>query len=63
MERHTNISAIQNKHHKYGIKHYILATPSGIVQRFAVYAGMLDDLGGATHTQKFVLQVFTSCKI
>ncbi|KFM82040.1 PiggyBac transposable element-derived protein 4, partial [Stegodyphus mimosarum] len=48
---------IKNKRHKYGIKLYILSTSSGIVQKIAVYTGLLDDYGGQNHTQKIVLHL------
>lgn len=48
---------IKNKKYKYGIKLYILSTPSGIVQKFAVYTGALNDFGGSKHTQKIVLHL------
>ncbi|XP_049762380.1 piggyBac transposable element-derived protein 4-like [Schistocerca cancellata] len=48
---------IKNKKHKYGIKLYILTTPTGMVLKFAVYTGMLDDLGGRGHAQKIVLHL------
>lgn len=48
---------IKNKKHKYGIKLYVLTTPTGMVQKFAVYTGMLDDMGGANHTEKVVLHL------
>ena len=48
---------IKNKRHKYSIKLYILSTSSGIVQKIAVYTGLLDDYGGQNHTQKIVLHL------
>ena len=48
---------IKNKKHKYGIKLYMLTTPTGMVQKFAVYTGMLDDLGRKGHTQKVVIHL------
>ncbi|GFY54529.1 piggyBac transposable element-derived protein 4 [Trichonephila inaurata madagascariensis] len=48
---------IKNKKHKYGIKLFSLSTSSGIVQKLAVYTGLLDDYGGQKHTQKIVLRL------
>lgn len=48
---------IKNKKHKYGIKLYMLTTPTGLIQKFAIYTGMLDDLGGKGHAQKVVLHL------
>lgn len=48
---------IKNKKHKYGFKLYMLTNPRGIVQKFAVYTGMLDDLGGKGHSQKIVMHL------
>lgn len=48
---------IKNKKHKYGIKLYMLTTPKGLIQKFAVYTGMLDDFGGKAHAQRVVLHL------
>lgn len=46
---------LQNKRHKYGIKLYVLAEPTGMVQKILVYGGSADpDVGGAKHTIKVV---------
>lgn len=48
---------IKNKAHKYGIKLYMLTNPRGIVRKFAVYTGMLDEMGGKGHSQKIVMHL------
>ncbi|KAG5878336.1 hypothetical protein JTB14_035263 [Gonioctena quinquepunctata] len=48
---------IKNKKHKYGMKLYIMTTPTGLVQKIAVYSGMLDEIGGRGHAQKVVLHL------
>lgn len=48
---------IKNKRHKYGIKLYILTTPEGIILKFAIYTGMLDDIGGKGHAEKVVMHL------
>lgn len=48
---------IKNKKHKYGIKLYILTTPSGLILMIAVYTGMLDEIGGRGHAKKVVLHL------
>lgn len=46
---------MQGKRHKYGIKLYILAEPSGLIQKVHVYGGSADpDVGGSKHTEKIV---------
>ncbi|KAG5866929.1 hypothetical protein JTB14_019776 [Gonioctena quinquepunctata] len=48
---------IKNKKHKYGMKLYIMTTPTGLVQKIVVYTGMLDEIGGRGHAQKVVLHL------
>lgn len=48
---------IKNKKHKYGIKLYMLTNPTGIILKFMVYTGMLDDSGGKGHADKVVLKL------
>lgn len=48
---------IPYKKHKYGIKLYMLCEPNGIVLKFAVYTGALDDMGGTGHTERVVLHL------
>jgi hypothetical protein len=48
---------IQNKHHKYGIKLYMLTEPNGIIIKFAVYTGASGDLGGKGHSANVVLHL------
>lgn len=48
---------IKNKKHRYGIKLYMLTTPNGIVLKFAVYTGVLDDMGGKGHAANVVLHL------
>ncbi|CAH2009346.1 unnamed protein product [Acanthoscelides obtectus] len=48
---------IKNKRHPYGIKLYMLTEPNGIVLKFLVYTGQLDDMGGKGHTTKVVLHL------
>ncbi|KAJ8943558.1 hypothetical protein NQ314_009712 [Rhamnusium bicolor] len=48
---------IKNKKHKYGIKLYMMTTPTGLIQKIAVYTGMLDEIGGRGHAQKVVLHL------
>lgn len=48
---------IKNKRHKYGVKLYILTEPDGIIQKFAVYTGTLDDFGGKGHAANVVLHL------
>lgn len=48
---------IKNKRHKYGIKLYMLTTFEGIIVKFMVYTGMLDDCGGKGHTEKVVMNL------
>ncbi|XP_025423083.1 piggyBac transposable element-derived protein 4-like [Sipha flava] len=50
---------IQNKRHKYGIKLYMLTEPHGLVLKFAVYVGVLDDLGGKGHAANVVLHLMS----
>nr|CAH7717070.1 unnamed protein product [Callosobruchus chinensis] len=46
---------IQGKRHKYGVKLYVLAEPTGMVQKILVYGGSSDpDVGGKKHTEKVV---------
>lgn len=48
---------IKNKRHKYGIKLYMLTEPKGLIIKFAVYTGQLDDLGGTGHAEKVVFHL------
>lgn len=48
---------IKNKRHKYGIKLYMLTEPDGIILKFAVYTGVLDDFGGTGHAANIVLHL------
>lgn len=48
---------IKNKRHRYGIKLYSLTEPNGIIQKFSVYTGSLDDQGGQGHTSKVVMNL------
>lgn len=48
---------IKNKRHKYGLKLYLLTEPDGMVQKFAVYTGTLDDFGGKGHAANIVLHL------
>nr|XP_022902544.1 piggyBac transposable element-derived protein 4-like [Onthophagus taurus] len=45
---------IKNRKHKYGVKLYMLTEPNGLVQKFTIYHGSTDVLGGAGHTSKVV---------
>lgn len=47
---------IKNKRQKYGVILYTLAEPSGIIQKFAVYSGTLDD-GDRNHSEKVVMHL------
>ncbi|XP_054256976.1 piggyBac transposable element-derived protein 4-like [Macrosteles quadrilineatus] len=46
---------IKGKRHKYGIKLYVLTEPNGLILKFAVYAGALDQLAGEGHASKVVM--------
>ncbi|KAK9711492.1 Transposase IS4 [Popillia japonica] len=48
---------IKNKKHKYSIKLYMLTNPDGLVNKVAIYTGMLDEMGGRGHAQKVVLHL------
>lgn len=48
---------IPNKRHRYGIKLYMITTPTGIVLKCLVYTGMLDDSGGKGHAEKVVMKL------
>lgn len=48
---------IKGKKHKYGIKLYTLSEPHGLILKFLVYCGVLDDLGGKGHTANVVLNL------
>lgn len=48
---------IIGKRHKYGLKLYILAEPSGMVINVIIYGGKNDDLGGVGHTAKVVMKL------
>lgn len=48
---------IHNKRHKYGIKLYMLTEPGGLTLKFAVYTGVLDDMGGKGHAANVVLHL------
>ncbi|KFM83242.1 PiggyBac transposable element-derived protein 4, partial [Stegodyphus mimosarum] len=48
---------IPNKRHKYGIKLYMVTTSHGMILKFMVYTGMLDDSGGKGHSQKVVMNL------
>lgn len=50
---------IKNKRHKYGIKLYMLTEPNGLIQKFCVYAGAMDQLSGVGHTEKVVLHLLS----
>jgi len=50
---------IQNKRHKYGVKLYMLTEPNGLIIKFAVYTGILDDLGGKGHAANVVLHLMS----
>ncbi|KAF2892508.1 hypothetical protein ILUMI_13665 [Ignelater luminosus] len=46
---------IKNKRHKYGIKLYMLITPTGCSLRFFVYIGMMHETGKKRHADKELL--------
>lgn len=46
---------IQNKHHKYGVKVYILTGTNCLILKFAVYRGLTDNLGGKSHAATVIL--------
>ncbi|KAF2885608.1 hypothetical protein ILUMI_20550 [Ignelater luminosus] len=48
---------IQNKCRKYGVKFYMLTEPSGLILKFAVDIGALDEYGGRGHASKIVLHL------
>lgn len=50
---------IQNKRHKYGIKLYMLTEPNGLIIKFAIYTGVLDDMGGKGHAANVVLHLMS----
>nr|CAI5824565.1 unnamed protein product [Callosobruchus analis] len=53
----------QGKRHKYGVKLYVLAEPTGMVQRILVYGGSADpDVGGKKHTEKVVYSLMEDKK-
>lgn len=48
---------IKNKRRKYAVKLYLLTEPDGIVLKFAVYTGTLDDYGGKGHAANVVMHL------
>ena len=42
---------------KYGIKFYTLSDPHGLILKFLVYCGILDDMGGKGHSANVVLKL------
>lgn len=48
---------ISNKRHRYGLKLYMLTEPNGLILRFTVYTGQLDELGGKGHAEKVVMHL------
>lgn len=48
---------IKGKRHKYGIKLYSLCDPHGLILRFFMYCGVLDDYGGHGHAANVVLKL------
>lgn len=48
---------IKNKRHKYGLKLYMLTEPDGVILKFAVYTGQLDNFGGKGHAANIVLHL------
>lgn len=48
---------IHNKRHKYGIQLYMLTEAGGLTLKFAVYTGVLDDMGGKGHAANVVLHL------
>lgn len=48
---------LKGKKHKYGIKLYTLSDPHGLILRFMIYCGVLDDLGGKGHAANVVLKL------
>jgi len=50
---------IQNKRYKYGIKLYTLTEPNGTIIKFAVYTGVLDDMGGKGYAANVVLHLMS----
>lgn len=46
---------IKGKRHKYGIKLYTLCDPHGLILKFFMYCGVLDDFGGKGHAANVVL--------
>uniref|UniRef100_A0A1B6HI21 Uncharacterized protein n=2 Tax=Cicadellinae TaxID=33370 RepID=A0A1B6HI21_9HEMI len=48
---------IKGKRHKYGIKLYSLCDPHGLILRFFMYCGVLDDYGGKGHAANVVLKL------
>ncbi|XP_035206580.1 piggyBac transposable element-derived protein 4-like, partial [Stegodyphus dumicola] len=48
---------IPNKRHKYGIKLHMITTPGGMVLKFMIYTGMLDDSDGKEHAKNVVMNL------
>ncbi|GIY76629.1 piggyBac transposable element-derived protein 4 [Caerostris darwini] len=48
---------IPDRCQKYAIKLYMITTPDGMVIKFMVHSGMVDDSGGKGHAQKVVLNL------
>ncbi|XP_046685000.1 piggyBac transposable element-derived protein 4-like [Homalodisca vitripennis] len=48
---------VKGKRHKYGVKLYTLCEPEGLIVRFMVYSGKMDDLGGKGHAGNVVLHL------
>lgn len=48
---------LKGKKHKYGIKLYTLSDPHGLILRFLVYCGVIDELAGKGHAANVVLKL------
>lgn len=48
---------VKGKRHKYGIKLYSLCEPEGMIIRFMVYSGRMENLGGKGHSANVVLHL------
>uniref|UniRef100_A0A1B6LW93 PiggyBac transposable element-derived protein domain-containing protein n=1 Tax=Graphocephala atropunctata TaxID=36148 RepID=A0A1B6LW93_9HEMI len=48
---------IKGKRHKYGIKLYSLCDPHGLILKFFMYCGVMDDYGGKGHAANVVLNL------
>lgn len=48
---------IKGKRHKYGIKLYSLCDPHGLILKFFMYCGVLDDMGAKSHAGNVVMKL------